>query len=39
MIETSEVKNQSGLAKKLGISRARVCQVLNILKLSENNSI
>jgi len=35
MIETSEVKNQSELAEKLGISRARVSQVLNILKLSE----
>jgi len=36
MIETNEVKNQSGLAEKLGISRARVSQVLNILKLDEN---
>ena len=35
MIKTSEVKNQSGLAEKLGISRARVSQVLNILKLDE----
>ena len=35
MIETSEVKNQSGLAEKLGISRARVSHVLNILKLDE----
>jgi hypothetical protein len=35
MIETNEVKNQSGLAEKLGISRARVSQVLNILKLDE----
>jgi len=35
MIETDEVKNQSELAKKLGISRARVSQVLAILKLDE----
>jgi hypothetical protein len=35
MIGTSEVKNQSGLAEKLGLSRARVSQVLNILKLDE----
>ena len=33
MIETGEVKNQSELAKKLGISQACVCQVLAILKL------
>ena len=35
MIETDEVKNQSELAKKLGISRARVSQVLAILNLDE----
>ena len=35
MIETGEVKNQSELANKLGISRARVSQVLTILKLDE----
>ena len=35
MINTGEVKNQSGLAEKLGISRVRVSQVLNILKLDE----
>ena len=35
MIEIEEVKNQSELALKLGISRARVSQVLNILKLDE----
>jgi len=27
------VKNQSGLARKLGISRVRICQILNLLKL------
>ena len=35
MIESGEAKNQSALAEKLGISRARVSQVLNILKLDE----
>jgi hypothetical protein len=35
MIESGEAKNQSILAKKLGISRARVSQVLAILKLDE----
>jgi uncharacterized membrane protein len=35
MIETGEVNNQSELAEKLGISRARVYQVLAILKLDE----
>jgi biotin operon repressor len=33
MIDTGEVKNQSDLARKLGVSRARVCQVLSLLKL------
>jgi len=28
--------NQSQLAKKLGISRVRVCQLLNLLKLPKN---
>ena len=27
------MKNQSGLARKLGISRVRICQILNLLKL------
>jgi DNA-directed RNA polymerase specialized sigma subunit len=35
MIETGEVNNQSELAEKLGISRARVYQVPAILKLDE----
>ena len=33
MIDTGEVKNQSDLARKLGVSRVRVCQVLSLLKL------
>ena len=33
MIESGEVKNQAELARKLGISRARVTQILNLLKL------
>ena len=39
MIETGEVKNQSELANKLGISRARVCQVLAIQKLDEKSML
>ena len=34
MIESSEVKSQSELAKLKGISRARVTQILNLLKLN-----
>jgi len=33
MIDNSQAKNQSGLARKLGISRARVTQILRLLKL------
>ena len=33
MITSSQVKNQAKLARKLGISRARVTQILNLLKL------
>jgi hypothetical protein len=33
MIEYRQVKNQSGLARKLGISRVRICQILSLLKL------
>ncbi len=33
MIDSGEVKNQSDLAKLKGISRARVTQILNLLKL------
>jgi len=34
MIDNSQVKNQSDLARKLGISRARVTQILRLLKLN-----
>ncbi|MCK4376793.1 MAG: hypothetical protein KAV97_01070 [Actinomycetia bacterium] len=34
MIDYGQVKNQSGLARKLGISRARVAQILGLLKLN-----
>jgi len=33
MIDNGQVKNQSGLARKLGISRVRICQILSLLKL------
>ena len=33
MIDSGQVKNQAELARKLGISRARVTQILNLLKL------
>ncbi len=33
MIDNGQVKNQSGLARKLDISRARVTQILSLLKL------
>jgi len=33
MIDSGEAKNQAELARKLGISRARVTQILNLLKL------
>jgi len=36
MINSGEVKNQSELAKLKGISRARVTQILNLLKLGKN---
>lgn len=36
MIEIGEIKNQSDLASKLGVSRVRVSQVLSLLKLDEN---
>ena len=34
MIDSGVVKNQAELARKLGISRARVTQILNLLKLA-----
>jgi hypothetical protein len=33
MIDNGQVKNQSGLARKLGISRVRIHQILILLKL------
>ena len=34
MIDKGQVKNQSDLARKLAISRVRICQILNLLKLN-----
>ena len=36
MIDSGKVKNQSELAKLKGISRARVTQILNLLKLDKS---
>ena len=36
MIDRRQVKNQSDLARQLDISRARVTQILNLLKLDKN---
>ena len=36
MIDSGEVKNQAELARIKGISRARVTQILNLLKLNKN---
>jgi hypothetical protein len=33
MIDSRQVKNQSELAQKLGISRVRICQIISLLKL------
>ena len=33
MIDNDQVKNQSELARKLGISRVRIHQILSLLKL------
>jgi uncharacterized membrane protein len=33
LIDTGQVKNQSDLARKLGISRVRIHQILKLLKL------
>ena len=35
MIDSGEVKNQAELAKMKGISRARVTQILNLLRLDK----
>ena len=34
MINNRQVKNQSDLARKLGVSRARVTQILSLLKFN-----
>ena len=34
MIDNRQVKNQSDLARKLGISRVRIHQILSLLKLN-----
>ena len=36
MIVNGEAKSQADLAQKLGISRARVNQILRLLKLDDN---
>ncbi|MCZ2846047.1 MAG: hypothetical protein O2U61_06100, partial [Candidatus Bathyarchaeota archaeon] len=36
MIDTGKAKNQAELAGKLGISRARITQILNLLKISKD---
>jgi len=36
MIDSGEAKNQVELARVKGISRARVTQILNLLKLDKN---
>ena len=33
MIDKCQVKNQANLARKLSISRVRICQILSLLKL------
>jgi hypothetical protein len=38
-IDSGEVNNQAGLAKIKGISRARVTQILNLLKLDKSIKI
>ena len=32
MIDNRQVRNQAGLARKFGISRVRICQILSLLK-------
>jgi len=36
MIDSREVKNQAEFARIKGISRARITQILNLLKLDKN---
>jgi len=33
MIDNGQVKKQSDLANKLGVSRVRICQIFSLLKL------
>ena len=33
MIETGQAKNESNLARKIGVSRVRVCQYVRLLSL------
>ena len=35
LIDSGEVKNQTDLALKLGVSKVRVCNVLSLLKLND----
>lgn len=37
IIDSGKAKNQTELARIKGISRARVTQILNLLKLNKNN--
>lgn len=36
MLDSGEVKNQADLARIKGITRARVTQIMNLLKLNKN---
>ena len=36
MIDSGEVASQTDLARKLGVSRARITQVLNVLKVPDS---
>lgn len=36
MIDSNKVKNKAGLARIKGASKARVTQILNLLKLNKN---
>ena len=35
MIDSGEVKNQTNLSQKLGVSKVHVCRVLSLLKLND----
>jgi hypothetical protein len=36
MIETGQAKNESDLARKIGVSRVRVCQYVRLLSLDDS---